>query len=204
MPFIPTINCAKVSLKQKLFNQDVINTLWFSWQGAEELTIYDLEILNTAIYSWWDLHLKLAVSSDLTLVEITSTDQSSDIAPSVPFSFTPLPGDLVGASCPSNVCITVSFRTAERGRSARGRNYISGLRELDVAANVVANSVLDELETSYGNLIDNPPDNWTWVVVSHTNDGVNRAFGLKQVIIDAICVDSHVDSQRRRLTGRGN
>lgn len=53
------------------------------------------------------------------------------------------------------------------------------------------------------------PADWSWVVVSRFS-GVDslgkpipRSSGVVELVVDAIFVDNIVDSQRRRLPGRG-
>jgi len=111
---------------------------------------------------------------------------------------------------PNNVAVTVSFRTGLSGRFARGRNYVSGLSEDAVVLNTVDSAVLADIQAGYEALQDVASDNTsTWVVVSRFSgvdgDGVPipRVEGVTTPITAVIIVDSIIDSQRRRLPGRG-
>lgn len=203
MAFIETPDVARVAVRQSLFGQDVINTLWFQRTGLGSITASELTDLNSAVFTWWDNFVSLALSTDLSLVDITSTSQDSVSAPSV-VSAMSSSGVLAGASLPGSCCITVSFRTAQRGRSGRGRNYISGLRESDVSGNVLGNGPAADLIIAYEELIGGFAIFWEWGVVSHYLNNAPRAAGFFQVINDATIVDANLDSQRRRLTGRGS
>jgi hypothetical protein len=120
-------------------------------------------------------------------------------------------GDLNDAPLPNNVTLTVSFRTANRGRSFRGRNYVVGLGETQVAGNTVAPSVITAFDGIYSQLLASPVAAIaTWVVVSRfsgvdpvTKEPIPRVTGIATPITSVTVVDNVVDSQRRRLPKRG-
>jgi hypothetical protein len=47
------------------------------------------------------------------------------------------------------------------------------------------------------------PDGWRWVVLSRYTAGAPRAAGVAFAVTRALFTDLTVDSQRRRLPGRG-
>lgn len=204
MPFIPTTNVARSALRQVLFGQDVVNTLWFQ-SGPIGWNEQSLEDLNADIIGWWGTNIAPILSDELTLVEVTSTDQTTSIAPSV-VTATVTPGTAAGNSLPGNVCVTIKFNTANRGRSGRGRNYVGGLRESDVIGNILGAVPLQALIDAYDLLRTNPllSGAATWVVVSHYFEGAARQSGFAQPINSVGIADNAIDSQRRRLTGRGS
>lgn len=204
MTFIPTVACIRTAIRYKLFNEDVVNTLWWSMNSNEEPVYNDLLVLRQYLETWFDTTLSLFLSSDLTLADITCTPQLTLLDQSITISSTGIAGKLTGAASPSMNCITCTFRTAERGRSSRGRNYIGGIRVVDITANVVDSEVIDNIQFSYGQFGEEPPTGMTHVVVSHVTGGVNRAFGLKQPVIDWTCSDNYLDGQHRRGKGRGS
>lgn len=206
MPFIPTINCVKAAFKNSLFGQDVVNTLWFSFNalGGGEPQTGDMLTLSTFLGEWLEEQWLTAISQDLVNISLTLTRQDSLTAPSIEYSFGEPTGGTAAASMPSSDCLCISFKTAERGRSARGRNYISGIPRISVTGNVVDAGFMTDLEDAYDYLVNNTPAVWNWVVVSHVENGVNRAFGLKQTITDAQFADNLLDVQRRRGAGRGS
>jgi hypothetical protein len=116
----------------------------------------------------------------------------------------------VGDPTPANVSLAVSFRTAGRGRSSRGRNYFVGFVDDQVTGNVVNNSDAVDIRNAYAALIAAAATaNVSWVVVSRFSgvdaDGkpIPRAAGVTSLINAVSLVDNDVDSQRRRLNGRG-
>lgn len=204
MPFIPTPACARVAIEQKLFSQDVVNTLWFSWGGAGEPAEEELLALAGYVKQWWIDQMAPVLSVDISIVNVNATGQASLTEPSVDTGGASTTGELAGAAIPSSNCVTISFRTYERGRSGRGRNYVAGLREVDVVGNVVDNATITGLVDAYLDLIDNPLTPWNWCVVSHYSEGAAREEGYKQVVTSVTVADTNIDSQRRRLTGRGS
>lgn len=203
MAFIPTIKVARCSINSRLHGQQIANTLWFRKTGLGEITADDLGDLGLDLGTWFDANVLPVLSPDFSMVSVTCIGQDSLTAPSVESPFAGTGGSL-GVAMPGNVCVTLKFNTEQRGRSGRGRNYISGLRELDVTGNAVASGVVADLVTAYNLLVSAPPTGWEWVVVSHFLDKAPREFGFAQHVLACTNVDLNVDSQRRRLTGRGN
>jgi hypothetical protein len=210
MPFIPVANTALTELRFTSNGQQVENTLWF--EHATDPTGEDLEGLNAAVFDWWAANIQALQSSAVQLREVTSTSQTS--AMSSFDTFTPPVAEFGGAGAnnePGNVTMSISFRTALRGRSARGRNYAIGLTEDQVAGNSFVTGLTALWQAAYFELIDAAAAaGWQWVVASRfsgvdpdTGDPIPRAAGVTTPITAVVVVDDNVDSQRRRLTGRG-
>ena len=210
MAFVPVPNTVLVEVRMLLDAQKIENTLYFEKPGG--WSAGDLVTLGNSFLTWWAAFYAVGVSSAVTLNEIFIRELStaSSIVQTTPAP-TPHPaGDRSAASLPNNVAVTVSFRTGLSGRFARGRNYVSGLSEDAVVLNTVDSAVLADIQAGYEALQDVASDNTaTWVVVSRFSgvdgDGVPipRVEGVTTPITAVIIVDSIIDSQRRRLPGRG-
>lgn len=203
MPFIPTPNVARCAVRYILHNQSVVNTLWFRKDIGLQDPALAMADLGNAISSWVETNLLSQFSTDVFFADVTATSQVSATAPSV-VTVADLSGLAVGGAMPGNVCWTLKFSTAQRGRSGRGRNYISGMRETDVTGNQVNTTWAGNIYAAYNTLISLPPDGWEWVVVSHYENLQPRIQGFAQTVLSASIVNYDVDSQRRRLTGRGS
>jgi hypothetical protein len=211
MPFIPVANTVMSEIRMRLDGQQIENTLY--WQKGGSWSSGDILTLGNALLTWWPVNYAPFVSSAVTLSEIYLTDLTSDTSGvlSVPAP-TPHPaGDRSAASLPNNVALTISFRSGLRGRSNRGRNYISGLSEDAVVLNTVDAGVITDIENGYNALFDVASDTSSaWVIVSRYSgvdeDGrpIPRVAGETADILSVLVVDATVDSQRRRLPGRGN
>ncbi len=210
MPFVPVTNTVEVEVRMNLDGQKIENTQYY--KKASAWSSGDLVTLGNSYLVWWVNFYAVFVSSAVTLSEIYITDltSSTSLVQSTPAP-TPHPaGDRASGVLPNNVALTVSFRTGQRGRSFRGRNYISGFAEDQVVSNTVDSGTVADIESAYNALQDVASDNSCfWVVVSRFSgvdgDGVPipRVAGLTTDITSVLVVDPIVDSQRRRLPGRG-
>jgi len=204
MAYIPVADTVEVELFQRLHGQKIENTLYFRLTGG--MTGADIIDLWNQLLIWWTTSFKVVLSEDLSLFGAKITDLSTQTGVSMNFNApTPNPtGDVEFAALPGNVALTVSFRTNSRGRSYRGRNYVAGLAEPSVVGNTVDTSVITGLQDAYTDLISLPTSGgWEWVVVSRYTNNAPRVTGVATLISSASVVDPYVDSQRRRLTGRG-
>jgi hypothetical protein len=202
--FVPATNCAKVAVEGTWSGQSVIWTLWFTFGTSPSQS--DLEALAQDVWSSLASALQSSWASTYQVDRITATRQNSanDIQGVYDNGGTPLVGSGAGSSVPLNVSWVASFRTALRGRSFRGRNYIPGLlSSILTAPGTGSAATLAGIAAAYVlHLITSPPTGWTWVVASHFTGGSPRANALLTPITSVI-IDTFVDSMRRRLIGRG-
>jgi hypothetical protein len=211
MPFVPVADVVMVEMRMRLDSQKIENTLYFRRVGGWDLA--DATPLGNDMLIWWTTHYAPFVSISLTLNEIyiTSLASATGFVYSQPAP-TPNPtGDEIANVMPNNVALTVSFRTSVRGRSFRGRNYISGLPEDAVTANTVDNTTIAAVTAGYEELMAVASGNSAkWCVVSRYSgvdgdgDPIPRVAGIATDIASVLVVDATVDSMRRRLPGRGS
>lgn len=201
--FIPTVGAVRTDIQFQCGNQQIHNVLWFSreanWTQAER------EALNDAIEAWWSTSAKQYFATDMALTQIKTVNQESASAPASTLIVTPaVAGTVSGGALPNNAAVVATLRTDQRGRNYRGRMYLGGLAKtatdspLGIPGSVVANllTALAALKTAIEAL------GAIWVVVSHFLAKAPRAQGLKTPIT-GISMDNYIDSQRRRLAGRG-
>lgn len=204
MPFVPAADVAQVELVQLLDGQVIENTLYF--QSSADLDIALMGDLANALLGWWEDAIAPGVSESLSLTGITVTDLSTQTSPGIFVPAVPaITGDGTSPALPNNVALCVSFRTAFRGRSARGRNYVAGLQENQTTLSHIDAGVADFFTDAYSQLIG--PGAFVgglqWGVLSRFVNGNERATGLFRPITSVTVVDNTLDSQRRRLPGRG-
>lgn len=203
MAFIPVENTCQCELIFLLDGQFVENTLYFERAGA--WTVEDAMAYAETIYDWWVAELSPNTSSAVTLQRVRMTDLSAADALSVEYvPVTPANGGNASPALPNNVTMTTTFATAGRGRSSRGRNYYVQLTEADVAANVVLAARVASAQGAYAALMiiaDGDPVDW--VVVSRYHNNAPRVTG-ETYHITSTRTNNIVDSQRRRLPGRGS
>lgn len=107
-------------------------------------------------------------------------------------------------SMPGNATFCLSLRTAFTGRSRRGRLYTIGMDEGHQTGGLVLATYRNSWLAAINNLRTVAATaNWEMVIASFISNGVPRVTGLLAPVTSVIAVDDFVDSQRRRLQGRG-
>lgn len=158
-----------------------------------------------------------AVISDLVPMsapEIIYNQVGFEDVRTVPFggvvlSTTPVPGggSYGGSSLPSDVCIAVKKSTATLGRSGRGRwfwpvgNAAALVRPDELGPAVMTNILL--ALTNFQATVEAISGTPHMGIVSYRTGGAPRSAGQFERITGWSFSDSFVDSQRRRLLGRG-
>lgn len=203
MPFIPAANVLAVEMRYTLAGEHVENTLYFRYDAPP--TIADATLLVSELETWWEEQLSQVLTEGIALTEVFVTDLTDQ------FSFTytdpvspPNAGVVNSPTLPNNVALCISFRTNHRGRTKRGRNYVCGLGESQVVANTVDEAVVSAIVAAYNSLNDTATiSEGQWCVVSRYFLNAPRTNAEVTDITVALAVDPTVDSQRRRLPGRG-
>lgn len=204
MAFIPAPQTIQAEMRFLASTQKVENVLYF--QASAGVTPALMTTLGNALVTWWNANLKTHVSTAVSLNEVYLTDLSTETSPTVSYvTGLPSAGGNASESMPFNVSLCISFRTANRGRSGRGRNYAIGLTEGDVAGNSVLSGFTTPLTTAYTALIGAGTfvAGLQFCVVSRRFHKADRTIALVQPVTSVVLVDTVVDSQRRRLPGRG-
>lgn len=202
MAFIPGLLVAEINLNQRLHGEQVQNTIYAvnfaGWTPA------GLELLVGEMITWVGSFLYVPLSQDISLFEVTARDISTQDGAQFTASPTaPVIGLAGGQALPGNCAIVVTFRTGLTGRSRRGRNYVAGIREADSASNAVNGATVDAIRTAYENLvIPFGAAGCNHVVFSRFTNKAPRALGVP-TIVTSYTADTNLDSQRRRLAGRG-
>src|SRR5215204_566757 len=208
MPFVPVENTVLVELRYDYLLQKVENTLWFLGDAAPDPT--SMAALGGELIDWWVGGLATISNSGVALREVVVTDMSSAVGPQVTVT-TGLPqfGEVVEEPLPSGNTLAVSFRTVNRGRSFRGRNYFVGLSRTQIDGNVVVGGFPGSLVTAYESLNASATlAGYTWVIASRFSgvdadgDPIPRVAGITTPVTSVLVADLRVDSQRRRLAGR--
>lgn len=195
--------------------QAVLNYLWDGQKCANVLhystpnqaVAPDPALLASRVAGQWLAGIRSQCSVTLFLSSITATDLSNDAAPGVIYTTgLPSPGTAGTPSMPNNVSTVLSLRTALRGRSFRGRIYHAGLCEGHILDNRVAAATNTALLNGYNGLktlIGGTGEaTFQLGVLSYYSQGAIRGAPL-WTPVTAITTDGIVDSQRRRLPGRG-
>jgi hypothetical protein len=188
---------ARASFIMQRDTRQIVNTVHFYRSAG--WTIADLVTLGAALQTWWDTYYKVMVPNVYTLVNIHMQVYDPTGSPYVvdrPVS-PPIAGTRPGTAEPGNASLSLSLRAGLAGRAYRGRIYLAGLSENDVFVNDTVVSTLSTLAaTAVTALIGSALPPGTAAVIFHRNDNLFSS-------IIAGVIENIVDSQRRRLPGRG-
>jgi len=205
MAFIPIPNVVQLNLEHKLFDQDVVNTTY--WLNASPWTVTDMIDLVSANISMWTTEIMPLLSQDLTFENVKSRDLTVQIGLSYEAAVNPIvAGGIATAGLPGNVALCVKKTTGYSGPNARGRIYLAGMGEGFVIGNEVTSSFLANILAALADWqsgVESLLSGVTHVHVSRYLNGVPRTVGAYWNVL-TFTGDTILDSQRRRLTGRGS
>lgn len=202
-PYIPFLNVAKVEITAEIDNQRVQNVFhmrcdlgWTSQSASDLLGYLDSWLAN--------VHAPV-VGAHVEFVELKLTDLTTQTGLVAELQIGTI-GELTGVgqdALPNGTAVVVKWTTAARGRSYRGRTYHFGLTQSQVTLNNLEPAARTAIGASYNTMFTQmQARGWPMVVASRVNNGVLRTTGVATVIT-GWSIDPVIDSQRRRLPGRG-
>jgi hypothetical protein len=201
-PFIPVADTFKCELRFTQHGQKVENVIYVSQH--DPMTPVTMDAAAAVIALWWIADMAAYVEAGVSLNEIKMTDMSSPTAPSETFTTSlPTPGTGSAPGLPGNVTVAIKLGTRERGRSFTGRLFHVGLQNNNITGNQINPGYSAYIKNAYEQLLTAlSTGTLDWVVVSFVHNKVLRTAGVATPIT-SISIDPNLDSQRRRLTGRG-
>lgn len=204
MAFIPVENTAQVRMQFLYAGQRCENVYHVENTGAWDVA--SLQDLGDAFIDWWDTELKAFMPATGSLEQVVLRDLTTEAGIAVERTTgLPLVGTNGSPQLPNNVTVAVKWSTGLAGRSFRGRTYHIGMPENSTVDNTVSSGPLADLLAAYDALIGVPPavnPDYSLVVVSLFHANAPRVAGVTTPILDS-SIDPTIDSQRRRLPGRG-
>jgi len=207
MPFVPVPKTIACDVIAELFGQVIENTLYFAF--PDEPLISEVAQLSSSVAEWAVGALCPVLSEDYIYKRTEARgiwDQAQPAITNVVGTNTP--GAVASPGAPGGTCIAVSFRTAYGGRSYRGRNFVSGFPlnacEGNQLATAYASGIVEAYEALVPDYVADDLPNAVHVVASRFSLGAPRVTGITTPINAYLMVNRDLDSQRRRLTGRGN
>lgn len=186
----------------------MINTMWFLHTSGPPTQV-DVASLAQDAGAQWAVSAATLLSSDVTFLYALATDYTVENSWQSVSTSGNVPGTAADAM-PNNVALAFSFRNGKRGRANRGRVYIGGIPRGAVVENEVsaAGFTTDMLIALNGFVgPDTISVGWELAIAHRRYVVAGEEFWLDPAIITAVTqvtlVDDTVDSQRRRLPGRG-
>lgn len=203
MPAVYNPTVARATIFGTLDGQRITNTIHVD--SPAEWTFSRLTDLGGLLASWLNVDYMPLLSSAYALDGVQLDSLASINAPGAFEVFNPLiVGGNTAPALPNNVALCVAGKTGFRGRSARGRWFVAGLTEQQVTGSRVSSATRAALVEQFAELRNQLiAQNMRPVVYSTTTLGNPRPIGVVFPIQEWAIIDDVVDSQRRRLPGRG-
>jgi hypothetical protein len=202
MAFIPVHGVAEVQMIFSDGSNQMENTYYaFSDAGWNEASLLAL----AADFAAWDLAgAREMRSNTVGLIKVICRDLTTETAPTVEIPVTPTQyGALESAVMPGNVTLAIKRSGSLSGRSYRGRIYWIGLTETQCTANRISDSSRNAILGYLDDLTDTLAGSDILLgVVSRYTAGAPRTTGVF-TSTPHWSADVDLDSQRRRLNGRG-
>jgi hypothetical protein len=204
MAFVPAPNIVEVQFRQSYAGERTMNRI-----HVDVLTTPTTTIINgvlSELADWWTGNVQANISNTLALREVYGKSLETQPGPEATFSAgLPASGALFDDPMPNNVSLAVSLRSGSTGRSARGRWFWQGFTTNQITGSVVDSGIGSTIDAAMTALRSAIVDlGYRWVIVSYTEDNAPRPGGpVYFQVNDILLVDNVVDSQRRRLPGRG-
>jgi hypothetical protein len=205
-------NCCMVRLNWNLTDGKVAhNVLYGSYTGTPALTNAIAQTLFAALLvpsEWATLAAFLA--STASLASVTLLDVRSIVATEFQSTGAAMPGTSVGTALPDEVAAVMTWRTAVRGRSGRGRSFCPGwASNAGGAGGVMAAAAVTALQNWMSNRVYGAINSTIGQPVlglparaGYTSPVTGRVFPARAATTVAITGgavrDNHWDTQRRR------
>lgn len=203
MAFIPWPNSIKVVLEFTISGIPVTVTIALTKPSALEAG--DLQTGTDAVKNWCVDELMDHLSEDVQFSRITGYDMTSSTGEVYATSSgLPVNGAVDAAPIDIGSAADISFRTPNRGRSGRGRNYVPGVPLTDRLNTAQFTTTLtNNLAGDYGALPSFIPGGlFAHTVASEQLDGVVRNPAVMQNV-ETIIGNNAIANQRKRGLNSG-
>lgn len=197
MTFIPVPDCAMARIEFAQGTQMFSIAPWFrksDFLYTDHTALAELvdDIVGTALVP--------GTSASVNYTGVRVYDMRSDQAPVVYVNTSAGPGQGGAEFTPISDCIVLTLRTAERGRSGRGRLYFSGLSETSITLGLWNQATADMVTNFYADLRDGAFGiGWTAVVASKYHNGEPRQTAASYPVTQFEVRNLVVATQRRRI-----
>jgi len=205
-PFIPAPNCVSIELIYYSFVAICENQLHVELAAPASLS--DLQAIRAIVNTWDSGNWKNRRAAGVSLARIRTKALDTNTSPVEDFNLPTIrPGTQSNPTCPLNVTFCIKLGTGLTGRSYRGRLYAPGISISScVNVNTLDATEASALIASLGALntalqAGSPASHI--VVLSYRNNFAWRTTAVPTAVTTFSYADLALDSQRRRLNGRG-
>ena len=207
---IPTPHAARIAITFTHVAEPIRCEATFALQDSSDAIFAAPLATANAVWAAWLAHVVPAMPAETIWNGVVFEDVRTLPFGGADYPQTATPGgtSFAGASIPTDSCISIKKLTAGLGRSARGRMFwpiwVSGqLVTADTTSGALvaaAVAALNGFQTALQTALT-PAEVG---IISTQVGGAPRSTGLFQQIVGYSAADLNVDSQRRRLLGRGS
>ena len=206
MADVYNISVARLVSIGSIDGQRVSNVTY--WEKGNDIPLWTAETLMDLCeqYALWLTDSLMPLLTDAYEVsQIQATQMKADGA--LQATYTPvaaIEGGSASPRLPNNVAACATINTGLAGKSYRGRFYIAGLTEDMNAGSYLTDGAAALLNGAMNDLVTAEAfTNYTIGVYSKITGGAPRLAGLFTPATSIGLKDKVLDSQRRRLPGRG-
>lgn len=205
MAFFPIPNTVRIDIHYNQAGQNTENVLYVT--NPDGFGGSELDDLRNKFIDWIDATWTPVLPNTTSVTGFIMTDYTSDTGDVLVYTpVAPIAGDQ-NAGLPNNVTLSVAKDIQQRFRGGHGRLYVPGIPGDKATQTLVdstfANLLRAALENLRTSIIGIPDTNWFLSLPRFTYvGGVPTAVEVFPIIQFKL-VDYRIDSQRRRLAGRG-
>lgn len=197
MAFVPTPNGARVVVNW-IKGTETFSYVFYATKDGFDLSAQ--QDLATLVDSVHNASRKAYFASQVTYLNTTVYDARESDGPIATANISNGPGTGASEALPINTSVCVTLRTAGRGRSSRGRKFVTGFGEGNNAAgewnSTATNNALNYIAAIIAAIAS---AGWLPVIRSIQQDGVALTTANTRAITSTSVRNSKVATQRRRV-----
>lgn len=203
MAFIPAPNAIRICLQMEWASQTV--EICIGILKSTAVSAADLATVAGDMEAWRQAELRPLTSIDVEFKQWYALSLSTSTSPSLIVPIVAANFGVAGSPTVSNnTTLVTTFQTDLRGRSYRGRVYTVGIPTADVVSSVEADPGYSlDLNNAYAAINSYLTSGFVHCVISYQNNNVMRTTAARTPVT-GYRTESRLDSQRRRLEGRGS
>lgn len=198
MAFIPIPEGALAVVEWGSLGQQWTTTMTFTNPAFGTADMVDLA---DSIHNTIGINFMLHIANIWSIRQVKVYDMRVADGELVYDQVAPVAGSEASAPASLTVALVMSFYTAGRGRSARGRNYIAGFGEADVSEYQVNNAaVVSQAEVTWQGIRSAALGlGWTQVIAQRYAAGEALEVAVTRPVISNLVRSAVFGSQRRRV-----
>jgi len=198
MAFIAVPNAAKAVVRFSAPQGFWTNTFWFQ---REDFSAANLETLSVVVGASWGAQIKAAIASQHSYVETVCYDMRAADGPIAQDSDgAGTGGDTATGAIPISAAMVLTLYTGNRGRSGRGRVYVTGFTESKWTTTGYEAASISAVEAACTTMrLDALAEGWTLCVCSRQINGAVRAIPFMQPVSTFEVRSGREGTQRRRV-----